>query len=272
MSISFIRSHFGSMLCRQSCYLRWRDLGATHEEAMAEARGGRMNSVAPEECCICHENIARGTSLPMDERQFALDCGHAFHRLCIRRSLKVAVANRKEGEKRGDDGFPLACPKCKRDATCHAMSFASEASDDETALAAVGGRHETAVAEAAPEMAAATPSAIVPTCAKETDGQGGRSIISRRLASQYRKEIHQRFYWKYQGIDKDKLQVSLSEEQITEKQSQLDMYDDHLCQYGDQAGQHRKKQRTRKSVCKCRRTAQALTMRFRRHARMHLLR
>jgi hypothetical protein len=117
---------------------RWVEMGPSRSEIEAsdnkakapevEMRPSGVADSSDEEpdsqCEICfqaHEG----------EAWYHLDCGHFYHRVSIRRTLKNALEKRVRSEARGDEPFPVACPKCKQGALRHADILAQEMSESE---------------------------------------------------------------------------------------------------------------------------------------------
>ena len=88
------------------------DGAALHREQNAPLPGDGL------ECLICFQGVQSWTEGATEEDMaFTLQCGHTFHRVCIRRALIAAKQARDEGVRRGDDGLRrIACPTCRVDA------------------------------------------------------------------------------------------------------------------------------------------------------------
>ena len=74
-----------------------------------------------QECGICLQIL--------EEPVIQLECGHVYHRQCIRRSLRVKLQNKCTADARGDE-YNVGCPTCKRPCLQIAHVLKDEESED----------------------------------------------------------------------------------------------------------------------------------------------
>ena len=103
-----------------------------------------------EDCPICFDPFESSDMHNECNMPFTLECRHTFHRVCIRRALKSALAQRAASSARGlgpeeMKALKVQCPVCKADAAVEANHLSQDVDDedaDDAAYLAVGAEDE----------------------------------------------------------------------------------------------------------------------------------